>query len=129
MAILLAALLVPAFGTPQQEGPRVRGRRDWEAGLKVIGDHCSACHRWAQSPEGILTKVTPGDPEKSDLYEAVVGGVMPPGGPLHHDEIGSIREWIRVGAPTTPEEFAAIEAALSVPHPRNPHRPPRVLAP
>ena len=66
--------------------------------------------------------VVPGGPDKSELYEALRTGRMPPETPLSRKEMALIRDWIGVGAPTTPEESAAIEARQS--HPRNPHLPP-----
>ncbi len=41
----------------------------------------------------------PGDPEKSHLYEMVHRGEMPKkGGPLSHEQVETIREWIAGGA-------------------------------
>ncbi len=45
------------------------------------------------------TRVIPGDPDNSVLYQLVSTGVMPlQGGPLTSEQIETIREWIADGA-------------------------------
>jgi len=47
---------------------------------------------------GTLTKVTPGDPEHSVLYQYVDNGVMPPTGALPPDQMLELHDWIAAGA-------------------------------
>lgn len=75
----------------------------------VLTRRCLPCHNNEldnrglsfQKPETLLAVVTPGDPEKSLLIDALKheGQLqMPPGPPLPKREIEILREWVRQGA-------------------------------
>lgn len=54
-----------------------------------------------ESYEDILNYVTPGDPENSMLYKALIGDglkLMPPDGPLPDEMIQTFYDWIAQGA-------------------------------
>ena len=77
----------------------------------VLAANCYACHS-AKSKivqgglrvdhrDGILQVVTPGDPAKSKLIQAIrheVKPSMPPWGKLKAEEIASLEEWVQRGA-------------------------------
>lgn len=56
--------------------------------------------------------VVPGDPDKSNLIQAVrwLSSEMPPDGKLNESEIAALTKWVEIGAPW-PEEKAAAPAA------------------
>ncbi|MGB6686936.1 MAG: PSD1 and planctomycete cytochrome C domain-containing protein [Terracidiphilus sp.] len=60
--------------------------------------------------------VTPGDPDKSLLIQAVrqTGDLkMPKGGKLHDDQVATLVEWVKMGAPWPAESAAAITSATA----------------
>ena len=88
-----------------------------ETARKVLSSRCWACHAQTSqtglrldSREGLLrggrsgAAISPGNPEQSLLVKAVMRNVdgvkaMPPAAALSADEIQSLREWIKEGAP------------------------------
>ena len=71
---------------------------------QILTRSCSTCHEWTQTYEGIAdpARVTPGSPEKSDLYVKVADDTMPMTGPkLTSLEKALIRSWIAAGAPNS----------------------------
>jgi hypothetical protein len=82
--------------------------------LPIFQNSCatSGCHN-QQSHEhgldlstysGIMEAISPGNPNKSAAYQAIIGsgeGLMPPGNPLSQDKRMLIRLWIEQGAEET----------------------------
>jgi ubiquinol-cytochrome c reductase cytochrome b subunit len=70
--------------------------------LPVVQNSCSQCHSQFTSYSGISKEVTPGNPDKSLLYEHLTGKVQPqmPFGqkPLNKDLIQTFKNWIQDGA-------------------------------
>ena len=67
----------------------------------IFQNYCLQCHPPYQSYSGILKEVTPGNPDKSLLYDSITGKAkfpMPPGQPLSEDTIQTINNWIQDGA-------------------------------
>ena len=109
-----AALLWPAAGTGQPNG--AEAALFFETKVRpVLAEKCYACHSdRAQrggvrldsraallQPAGALPIVTPGDPEKSALLQAVhyTGKIkMPPTGKLSDAEIANLTLWVKNGA-------------------------------
>ena len=61
---------------------------------------------------GLQSDIGPGNAEGSRLYQRLVGSrfglQMPPTGPLAHEEIGVIKEWIDQGAIGTLKEIQSL---------------------
>jgi ubiquinol-cytochrome c reductase cytochrome b subunit len=70
--------------------------------LPVVKNSCIQCHTQFASYSGISKEVTPGNPDKSLLYEHLTGKVQPqmPFGqkPLNKDLIQTFKNWIQDGA-------------------------------
>ena len=73
----------------------------------IIQPRCTTCHNDTNlsggvsyaTYAGVLSRVTPGNPEGSLLYQRVADSSMPQtGGPLSGDELAQIRAWISAGA-------------------------------
>jgi ubiquinol-cytochrome c reductase cytochrome b subunit len=67
----------------------------------ILQSSCSKCHPQYGSYAGISKLVTPGNPDKSLLYEQFIGKVqpqMPLGQPLSKDIIQTFKNWIQDGA-------------------------------
>jgi hypothetical protein len=62
---------------------------------KILLPKCVACHSWISDDDKILSRIVPGDPEGSKLYQRTNDGSMPFGGPpLTNDEIALIYKYI-----------------------------------
>lgn len=105
-AVFLASLLIAA--------PDIGGDA-----LKIFAQKCGACHGSSLAkpkgdpPFGYVTdlrrlaadrdKITPGNPDASDLWKLVSSGNMPPGdaktGPLSPAQKATVKAWIVAGAP------------------------------
>lgn len=48
---------------------------------QLLDGKCLRCHSWANDESEILSRVVPGDPAASPLYDSVKDGWMPKGGP------------------------------------------------
>ena len=66
--------------------------KDRSGGLDLSGD-ASVAAKGANGPTW-----TPGDPDKSRLFQRVSAREMPPNGPLSAQEIDLLRQWITAGA-------------------------------
>lgn len=69
--------------------------------LPIFQDSCTQCHPQYESYSEISKEVTPGNSDKSLLYERFTGKVqpmMPPGQPLSKDMIQTFKNWIQDGA-------------------------------
>ena len=47
----------------------------------IMGPKCLRCHAWASDEAEFDSRITPGDPENSALYQQIESGAMPLGGP------------------------------------------------
>ena len=47
----------------------------------IMGPKCLRCHAWASDEAEFDSRITPGDPENSSLYNQIESGAMPLGGP------------------------------------------------
>jgi len=43
----------------------------------IIKQRCVACHYWARTDEGILTRLVKGEPERSTLYQYIIASLLP----------------------------------------------------
>lgn len=95
---------------------RMAPRHSYAAVKAIVDAHCVVCHNDAQHPEKVnlssyekLMKsgdkhptVTPGHPEKSNLYLYTDGQKQPrmplKRPPLSKKDIATIRDWIKAGA-------------------------------
>ncbi len=69
--------------------------------LPIFQNYCNQCHPQYGSYSGISKEVTPGNPDKSILYDQFTGKIqppMPPGQPLSTDTIQTFKNWIQDGA-------------------------------
>ncbi len=80
---------------------------------KILDAKCIRCHSGAFAPLGLdyttyeslivnppYQVIVKGDPANSILYNAVLSGRMPLGGPrLTQDELKIVYDWIKAGAP------------------------------
>jgi ubiquinol-cytochrome c reductase cytochrome b subunit len=68
----------------------------------ILQNSCTQCHSNIASYSGTLSKVSPGNPANSLIYQHLTGSVQPqmPLGkdPLPKDEIQTIKNWIQDGA-------------------------------
>ena len=80
--------------------------------LPIFVNSCAyaGCHDSKSKQEGyvldswqniIKRGIKPGDPNGSNIYEAIVSGNMPPGGSLTTDQVNLIAKWIKEGAKNT----------------------------
>jgi uncharacterized membrane protein len=73
---------------------------------EILQPNCTSCHSGSSpsggvdlsSYTGVMAVVTAGSPSSSNLYTAVNGGIMPPGGSLAQSDIALIDSWITAGA-------------------------------
>lgn len=79
----------------------------------IVEAKCAECHAWAGTVNGILGKVTPGDPEASSLWRTVSMDQMPPGQPLADNQKALLKNWIAAGAPTSKAAADATTAATT----------------
>jgi hypothetical protein len=71
---------------------------------EILANNCSACHDWTASYEALVsgTRVVPGKPDESVLWQKVSTDQMPAGGdPLPAEQKAFIRGWIAAGAPSS----------------------------
>ncbi len=80
--------------------------------IPIFNDNCVSCHNGSTSPNltpdkaygelvSLPNLVIPGNPEKSELYQRVMGqqgSMMPPGGMMSHNKTDLIYQWIKDGA-------------------------------
>lgn len=68
----------------------------------ILSNSCIQCHQGINTYSNTLTKVKPGDPNNSLIYEHITGKLQPqmPFGqtPLSKDQIQNIKNWIQDGA-------------------------------
>lgn len=96
-----ALLLLAAAGALAQED-----NQGFFTVRKILEASCSSCHDWAGSHEGIAdpSRVSPGSPEDSRLYQMVASDAMPLGGsPLPVTQKNLLRAWIAAGASSSEE--------------------------
>lgn len=70
--------------------------------VRLFKTYCSSCHGWATGYDGIVdgSRIVPGDPEASDAWAYLDGGIMPPeGAKPGADERAALKAWILAGAP------------------------------
>jgi hypothetical protein len=110
-ACVLIAVALAGCGTTPDSRPQTFAYIT----LEVLTPACAlvACHSTstrvagyafdtlAASRESLRALVTPGQPERSELYTiiATTREVMPPDAPLATEDIDLIRSWILAGAP------------------------------
>lgn len=61
----------------------------------IIKQRCAVCHYWARTDEEILTRVVPGEPERSTLYQYIIADLMPPANPLTKEEKKEVYDFIK----------------------------------
>lgn len=113
------------------------GQFDWVDNIgPLLQTNCTSCHGATIQSGGFDARtfaavfsyttnagnplIDPGNPDGSELYMRVVGGLgfpqMPQGGTLSADEIAMIRQWIIDGAPLSTSEQASLKQPGTV-HP------------
>jgi len=125
-----ALLLLAAAGALAQED-----NQGFFTVRQILEVSCSSCHDWAGSYEGITdpSRVSPGSPEDSRLYQMVASDAMPLGGsPLPVTQKNLLRAWIAAGASSSeeplvtalPEAGGEVDAvtAATTPAPRGARR-------
>ncbi len=111
-------LLVAIVGEPKKEEPKkeIAKAISFKEVSAILQRNCANCHGAAgkprddvdvssydklmKSPSGIGKAIVPGDPKKSGVLAAIVGGSMPPEGKPKpsESEITLLRNWILGGA-------------------------------
>jgi len=109
VATVVAFLAISASISVAQEGA---GNKGFFTVKEMLSRSCSACHDWTDSYQGITdpSRVTPGSPEKSDLWVKISDDTMPMKGPkLTSLEKALIKSWIAAGAPNSDTPISASE--------------------
>ena len=61
----------------------------------ILGPKCVECHKWAGDEAKVLSRIVPGDPDRSKLFRSVESGRMPKGAaPLSTRELEVLRAYI-----------------------------------
>src|SRR5260221_9604986 len=138
--LLAAGLMLQIGAAARQAAPSPQSGEYFESRVRpVLAANCYDCHTdehmgglRLDSREALLKggasgpAIVPGDPEKSLLIEAVrqTGRLkMPKGGVLRPDEVATLADWIRAGAPW-PASAAVTSTAVSAGRPPAPPSPP-----
>jgi hypothetical protein len=131
--LLLIGNVLAQQSTPLKSTPTVDSEFFEKNVRPILADNCVSCHSGTQPMGGLrfdpITEIQkgnakgpviiPGDPEKSRLLRAVrhLPGIasMPPDGKLTDEQIATLTEWVRQGAPLPAAQSPAKSAVAGFP--------------